>query len=437
MSRQVPSGPFVYADPRQLCIGLHVHLDLQWTAHPFSFSSFKIKTQEQIATLQSLGLTRVRISPARSDTRPLPLPAGPPAAPDAAATAAADPTAEMLKAARAKREQVQRLAAQQARVAACERELLASARVLKSINQNLYACPDQVRRESVALIDSIADSMLVAGDVAIQLMSDKIGNEDSHHHALNVALLSMMLAKELALPPESIRVLGLGALFHDIGKLDMPDRVVKKVEPHNKAELALLQLHCERGCEAVKALKLPAEALAVLAQHHEMVDASGYPKRLTGAQITPLAKIVAIVTRFDNLCSPNNPAHALTPHEALSLMFAKHKAKFDVQILGVFIRMMGVYPPGSAVQLTDDRYAMVVSVNSSRPLKPRLIIYNPHIPKAEALVVDLEQQANLGVKRIIKPMQLPRQALDYLSPRQHICYFFERASSLAGGEDVS
>ena len=92
---------------------------------------------------------------------------------------------------------------------------------------------------------------------------------------------------------------------------------------------------------------------------------------------------------------------------------------------------------GSAVQLTDDRYAMVVSVNSSRPLKPRLIIYNPHIPKAEALVVDLEQQASLGVKRSIKPMQLPRQALDYLSPRQHICYFFERASSLAGGEETS
>jgi hypothetical protein len=103
--------------------------------------------------------------------------------------------------------------------------------------------------------------------------------------------------------------------------------------------------------------------------------------------------------------------------------------------MGIFIRMMGVYPPGSVVQLNDERYAMVVSVNSSRPLKPRLIIYDPQISKEEALVVDLEQQPNLGVRRSIKPIQLPRQVMDYLSPRQHICYFFERASSLAGGED--
>ena len=424
MSRQVPSGPFVYADPRQLCIGLHVHLDLQWTEHPFSFSSFKIKTQEQIATLQSLGLARVRISPGRSDAKPLPLPAGPPPAPDAGAAGAAEPTPEMAKAAQTKREQVQRLAAQQARVAACERELLASARVLKSINQNLFASPDQVRRESVALIDSIADSMLVASDVAIQLMSDKIGTEDSYHHALNVALLSMMLAKELALPPESIRVLGLGALFHDIGKLDMPDRVVKKVEPHSKAELALLQLHCERGGEAVKALKLPAEALAVLAQHHEMVDASGYPKRLTGAQMTPLAKIVAIVNRYDNLCNPNNPAHALTPHEALSIMFSRQRQQFDAAALTTFVRCMGIYPPGTIVELNNGVVGMVTAVNSTRPLKPTVLVYDPAVPCDEAVLVDMEQEPELAVTKALRPQQLPAEAHAYLNPRKRVSYYF-------------
>ena len=98
---------------------------------------------------------------------------------------------------------------------------------------------------------------------------------------------------------------------------------------------------------------------------------------------------------------------------------------------------MGVYPPGSIVQLSDERYAMVVSVNSSRPLKPRLIIYDAQIAKDEALIVDLEQYADLGVKRSVKPTQLPRAVMDYLSPRQHICYFFERASSLTGGDGLS
>ena len=88
------------------------------------------------------------------------------------------------------------------------------------------------------------------------------------------------------------------------------------------------------------------------------------------------ARIVALVNRYDNLCDPALPAHALTPHEALSLMFAQTRSKFDASMLNAFIRMMGVYPPGSVVQLTDDRFALVTNVNSTRPLKPRVLVYD-------------------------------------------------------------
>jgi HD-GYP domain-containing protein (c-di-GMP phosphodiesterase class II) len=82
----------------------------------------------------------------------------------------------------------------------------------------------------------------------------------------------------------------------------------------------------------------------------------------------------------------------VTPHEALSLLFAQGKNKFDPAILGTFIKMMGVYPPGSVVQLTDDRFAMVVGVNSSRPLQPRVLVHDPRVPSDEALILDLEQR---------------------------------------------
>jgi len=88
---------------------------------------------------------------------------------------------------------------------------------------------------------------------------------------------------------------------------------------------------------------------------------------------------------------------------------------------------MGVYPPGSVVELTDGRLALVASVNSSRPLKPRIVIFEPRVPREEALVEDLEQSPDLGIRRSLKPLQLPKAAFDYLSPRQRICYFFERA----------
>ena len=112
---------------------------------------------------------------------------------------------------------------------------------------------------------------------------------------------------------------------------------------------------------------------------------------------------------------------------SLSLLFAQAKSKFDTAILGAFIKMMGVYPAGSTVQLTDDRYALVVGVNSSRPLKPRVLVHEPRVPRDEALVLDLEATEGLGIRRSLRPQQLPDAALAYLAPRPRVAYFFEPA----------
>jgi hypothetical protein len=170
-------------------------------------------------------------------------------------------------------------------------------------------------------------------------------------------------------------------------------------------------------------------ATLVIAQHHEHADGTGFPLRLNTDRMTAASRIVALVNRYDNLCNPHVAAKALTPHESLSLLFAQGKSKFDTAILGAFIRMMGVYPAGSTVQLTDDRYAMVVGVNSSRPLKPRVLVHEPKVPRDEALIVDLETTNGLGIRRSIKPMQLPVASLDYLGPRPRVAYFFEAAAT--------
>ena len=142
-----------------------------------------------------------------------------------------------------------------------------------------------------------------------------------------------------------------------------------------------------------------------------------------------MSQVLALVNQYDRMCNPAMGVTALTPHEALSVIFAQLKARFDSVVLGAFIRMMGVYPPGSIVQLVNDRYAIVASVNSSRPLRPKVIVHDPRVPKDEAPILDLETVPELGIRRSLKPAQLPRDALDYLSPRQRICYFFERAVS--------
>ena len=94
--------------------------------------------------------------------------------------------------------------------------------------------------------------------------------------------------------------------------------------------------------------------------------------------------------------------------------------------------MMGVYPPGSTVQLTDDRYASVIATNSSRPLKPKVLINDPAVPRAEALVLDLETVPGLGIRRSVRVAQLPPTVADYLAPGARVSYFFEPAGGGRG-----
>lgn len=410
-----------YIHPSQLCIGLHVVLELPWTEHPFTFSSFKIKDLNQILTLQSLGLTQIRYLAGKSDGEPLALPAM-----DADREAPAPAAQDLDSAAyRAKRERVARLAAQRTRVEACEREFLCSAKTLKSINQNLFSQPEQAREEALRLIATMAESMLTDAEVAINLMKDKIGADETYHHALNVTVLAMMLAKELKAPPEAIKLLGLAALLHDIGKFDVPERIVRKQEPLSKPEAELLRQHCQYGLVTGRKLGLSQEALNVIAQHHERVDGGGYPEGLKGPQISMLARIVAVANSFDNLCNPANPARAMTPHEALSVMYGQQRGQFEALPLSTFIRCMGIYPPGTVVVLSNDSMAMVVSVNSARPLKPMVLVYDTAVPRDQAILVDLEQEAEVSIVRTLKPQQLPEAVFDYLSPRKRLAYYFD------------
>jgi hypothetical protein len=146
------------------------------------------------------------------------------------------------------------------------------------------------------------------------------------------------------------------------------------------------------------------------------------------------ARIVALINRYDNLCNPQSRTPQLTPHEAVSVLFAQGRNRFDSAVLNVFIRMMGVYPAGSLVQLTDDRFALVVGVNSSRPLKPRVLVHDPKVPRHEALVLDLETQHDLGIRRSLPAAKLPPAAIEYLDPRPRVSYYFEPLSRAAESE---
>jgi HD-GYP domain-containing protein (c-di-GMP phosphodiesterase class II) len=399
----------------ELRTGLFVYIDLGWLSHPFPLNAFKISTQEQIDTIRALGLEKVRYSAEKSDP-----PAGD--GPAATTTPLLDPV-EAVRQARLKT-----LARQRSQLKACERQFNESSRTYRNVSEIFHSQPAAARQQGESLVQGVIDQLLTSEESSIRLLSEQVG-ERASLHAVNVTVISLLLGKALGLAAAEMNDLGMGALFHDFGKFSLATRLRWHDEAFNRAELAAYQEHVAKGVAEGRNLGLSNAALLVIAQHHEMADGSGFPKKLQNASLTRLSQIVGLVNQYDNLCNPGNPAHTMTPHEALSHLFAQRKARFDHDVLGAFIRMMGIYPPGSVVQLTDDRYALVVSVNSNRPLKPQVVIHQPEIPREEAIIADLESNPELGIRRSLKPVQLPKAAISYLSPRDRICYYFERASA--------
>jgi putative nucleotidyltransferase with HDIG domain len=425
-----PTAP-VYLSAAQLYVGAFVILDLPWFKHSFTLNSFKVRNEDQVTELRALRLERYQYDPERSDPPPLPLTDLP--------VAVAAPQADEAPAIPANPQQALQLQRQQLvrqrreNVEKVEKAFSKATAVMKSLNKNIFSRPKETLEEMGALVGDMVDAFLNAPEATLHVMGEKAGGEDVYFHSLNVAILAMMLAKELEFTQAQAREMSIGALLHDIGLTEIPDRVVKKpTSEASKAERNFRATHVEIGVEIARKAGLSAQALAVVAQHHELADGSGYPKGLKMEAMTPAARLISLINYYDNLCNPSDIAKALTPHEALSYMFSQGRPKFEPRALQLLIRSLGVHPPGSIVQLSDDSFAVVTSVNPKKPLRPWVLVYDESVPKDEAIMMNLEDQPDLRIVKSIRPSLLSPKVAAYLNPRKRVTYFFDGSSADTG-----
>ncbi|MET1077557.1 MAG: HD domain-containing phosphohydrolase [Pseudomonas sp.] len=407
-----------YISPEQLCVGLYIQLELGWWEHSFAFGNFKIKDAAQIKALRELGLQRLRYDPARSDCEPLalsqePKDSAPPSEPPT-------PSPEQLKALK----RAEKLRVLRKRVAEVDRKFVETSQRAKALNQTLRQQPEELLKQAGAVVSELVDSVLGEDGAVLHSINGK-ASDNAYYHPLNVTVLSLMLGRQLGYDSEACHSLGLGALLHDLGKLEIPSKVLLKPPPLTGPEQKLLQLHTVFGQRLGQQLMFDDEVLRIIYEHHEYCDGSGYPRQLHEAAIGRLSRVVSITNHFDNLCNPLNPRDGLSPHEALSRMFAQQRSLFDEVALKAFIRCMGIYPPGSLVQLEDQRYALVLAMHPTLPTKPTLMLYDAQVPKEEALILDLEQEPTLAIARSLRPAQLPPEERDYLNPRQQLSYYVD------------
>lgn len=412
------SLPILHVD--QLRPGLFVHIpDSNWLDHPFFFNSFRLSSEKQIQTLREMGIRSISYDPARSTASPLPMEAEPEPEPPAPTLSAED-----LERIQEKQERVAAVLQLRNSLVQGEKDYRAAIGSTRSTIEGMLRDPVKAHDEATQLVQKIASQFTGNKGVTLTFIAPDRLDFPAFQHATNVMILSLTLGKAAGLYPAQMEALGMGAMLHDIGKVKVPQAVLNN-EQRNPSEEKFYQMHVDYGVDLL-GKSVADNVQACVWQHHERADGKGFPEQRSLDRISILARIVAIANRYDNLCNPPRIATALTPAEALSRMFAKEIAAFDRGLLTLFVKQMGVYPPGSFVQLSNGAIGMVVSVNHENSLKPGVMVYEPGVPRGESLIVDLNNVSDVKIEHTLKPQTMDQDIVTHLNPRMRTAYFPEK-----------
>ncbi|OUR89667.1 phosphohydrolase [Gammaproteobacteria bacterium 42_54_T18] len=229
--------------------------------------------------------------------------------------------------------------------------------------------------EAKAAVNDIVDSLLRNGDALVWLTKIKEKDAYTAEHSLNVCILSIAFARFLGHEDADIRKIGLCGLLHDVGKSKIPIDILNKFEHFTDEEFVVMKGHPELGRDLL--LSLPTSDLAVIDvaySHHERIDGHGYPRQLSGHQIPYFAKIVALTDAYDAITSTRCYDVGRASMEALDIIYKNKGSQFDRELAVEFIKCIGIYPPGSIVEMTNGEVGIIVEENESSKLRPKVIL---------------------------------------------------------------
>ena len=420
--------PFQPANAADLRIGLYIKLAGSWFQHPFPTNTFMIKTNKELATVRSLRNIRILYDPDKSDPKPSELasqatyrePPTPPVLPDPPSpTGEEDISPEReLRLAQATQHRQRLAEAEQS-----YQEVLAEN---KELMREVSCGYIKGMRKAEKLMSVLTD--ILGNDGSLVALMNLMGNhemgDEFYYHSLNSAILSMVVARDLELSSSDIQMIGLAALFHDLGQTADEGDLQSKHRQHSEKELQVLHRHPQTGKRMLeKGFSFPKPSLEAILQHHERLNGTGYPQGLRKDQIHTFAKIIMVTDAYDDLCNNIDISKSITPFEAMRHLYTKRGSEFWEEAIVSLIRCLGVYPPSSLVELTDGSIGIVSTINLQERLRPLVMLYSPDVPQEEAHILDLSEHPNLAIKQSLRPNQLPPEVWDYLNPRAMIRYF--------------
>ncbi len=271
-------------------------------------------------------------------------------------------------------------------------------------------------------VSAVSDSIVRNADAMLLLTRLQQKGDYEMRRALDTSIMMITFARFLQLSREQLDLLGLVGLLQDVGKVVVPDEVLRKAEPLSSVEQTIVRSHVTHSAHLLGSVDgLPTDLPELVLLHHERQDGSGYPRGLKGPEIGMLGSIAAILDCFSALTSERGYAEQLSPSNALGMIYKGRDIAFHGALVEQFIQCIGIYPVGSIVEMNTGEIGVVIAQNRARRLQPRvmLVLDRERQPIQPQIVLDLLKdpmatpEDPYRIRRTVESGSLPLNPRDF------------------------
>ena len=267
-------------------------------------------------------------------------------------------------------------------------------------------------KEVKATVSECVRSILRNPDAMLWMAKIRSKDEYTSEHCLNVGLLAIAFGRHLGASEEDMNKLGVAGMLHDVGKMQTPQEILLKASALDETEYQIMQKHAQQGRDILLAHRnVYHGAVDVAYSHHENLDGSGYPRKIKAGNITDFTRIVTLCDVYDAITSDRAYKKGASSLNALRIIHDQGGKKFDSKLGQEFIDCIGLYPPGSVVELHSGEVGLVISTNyRHRHLPKVMLLRDPQKQPTTERIVNLEKLAAAGTTEQLIKNVLPNGA---------------------------